>query len=190
VTVLTVLDIESTGLDWVAGHRIIEFAAILFDLDTGRRMGQYVQRVNPARPIDPDAQRVHGISFDMLAHEPLWEQVAPNVQRILTSSDYAVAHNGLGFDFPFITHELQRIGVAVPQFTPIDTIDARWATPLGKLPNLRELCFALGVAYDTALAHAALYDCEVLAACYFEARRQGFFPPALTVSQPAQLEAA
>ena len=182
-------DIETTGLDWAAGHRIIEVAAVLYDLDSSKRLGQYVQRINPQRAIDPDAQRVHGITFESLAHEPTWEQVAPTLARVLAKCDYVVAHNGLGFDFPFTAHEFQRAGVAAPQFEQIDTCaDARWATPLGKLPNLGELAFACGVSYDPDQAHAALYDVEVMMQSYFAARAMGFFGPKIVQPVPAVLE--
>ncbi|NTX18026.1 3'-5' exonuclease [Burkholderia cepacia] len=183
--IITGFDLETTGLDWNDGHRIIEVAAVLYDLDVGTRLGQYVQRVNPQRPIDEKAQAVHKITFDMLTSEPTWEQVAPAVSTILARTNYVVAHNGFGFDFPFVTHELQRVGVAVPEITGIDTmLEARWATPFGKLPNLGELCFACGVHYDPSQAHAALYDVERMMEAYFAARKMGNFfgPHALEVA--------
>lgn len=170
--IITGLDLETTGLDWNDGHRIIEAAAVLYNLDTGARLGQYVQRVNPQRPIDPKAQEVHKITFEMLTGEPTWEQVAPSIATVLGRSQYVVAHNGVGFDFPFVTHELQRVGIAVPLIEGIDTmLEGRWATPFGKLPNLGELCFACGVPYDPSQAHAALYDVERMMEAYFAAAR-------------------
>lgn len=183
------VDIETTGLDQSAGHRIIEVGTLLYDLDSARLLGKYVQRINPMRPIDPDAQRVHGITFDMLAHEPTWEQVAPNVQKILSKAQFMVGHNVRGFDWPFIEGELRRVGLAVPQIELIDTMEeARWATPLGKLPNLQELCFACGVEYDPEQAHGAEYDISVNMKAYFAARAMGFFGPANVVPIPAILE--
>jgi DNA polymerase-3 subunit epsilon len=56
-----VLDTETTGLDPKSGHRLIELGCIeLFDLlPTGREFHAFV---DPQRPIDVDAERVHGIS--------------------------------------------------------------------------------------------------------------------------------
>jgi len=190
MTIIVGLDLETTGLDQSAGHRIIEVAATLHELETERFMGKYVQRINPQRPIDPDAQRVHGITFDMLAAEPTWEQVAPNVHRVLTAAQFMAGHNVIGFDWPFLAGEFQRIGMAVPQVELIDTmVEARWATPLGKLPNLGELCFACGIDYNPALAHAAEYDITVNMQAYFAARRMGFFGPKIVQPVPAVLEA-
>ena len=183
------LDLETTGLDQSAGHRIIEIAILLYNLETTAFLGKFVQRINPQRAIDPAAQAVHGITFDQLAAEPVWEVVAPRVSQILSKVKFGVAHNGFGFDFPFLAAELMRVGVAVPVFEPIDTmVEARWATAGGKLPNLRELCFATGVAYDPEQAHQAEYDVEVLMAAYFAARAQGFMPPSIMQPVPAVVE--
>lgn len=169
-------DIETTGLEQAEGHRIIEVALAVHDLDTGARVGQYVTRVNPQRGIDPKAQEVHGISFEELAHEPTWEAVAPKVHAVLARCQYMVAHNGEEFDAPFLAGELLRVGLAMPELAVVDTmLQARWATADGSLPNLGALCFACGVPYDKSKAHAALYDVETMMACFFGQFRRGFF---------------
>lgn len=167
------LDIETTGLEWAEGHRIIELAALLYD-ESGSCRHEWVQRVNPQRPIDPKAQAVHGITFEMVAHEPTFDKVAPRLAKLLGGVNLVVAHNGREFDLPFIKAELTRVGVACPEVALIDTIDARWATPFGKPPNLGELCFATGVPYDPAQAHSAGYDVRVMMEAFFAARRFGF----------------
>jgi DNA polymerase-3 subunit epsilon len=185
------LDLETTGLDQSAGHRIIEIAILLYNLESEQFLGKFVQRINPMRPIDPAAQAVHGITFDQLAAAPVWETVAPRVSQILSKIQYGIAHNGYGFDFPFLAAELMRVGVAVPVFEPIDTMtESRWATPLGKNPNLRELCFACGVDYDPSKAHAAEYDVTQMMAAYFVARAQGFMPPQIVSAVPDVILAA
>lgn len=174
------LDIETTGLDQSKGHRVIEVAMSLYDLDTRTLRGKFVQRINPQRSIDPGAQAVHGITFDMLTGCPTWEEVAPKVAKIMRASHLLVAHNGQGFDLPFIAGELLRIGVGIPNVPCFDTmLEGRWATPMGKVPNLGELCFACGVDYDKALAHAADYDVQVMMDCFFLGYDRGFFKPTL-----------
>lgn len=170
------LDIETTGLDQTEGHRIIEIGLAVYDVNTAKRVGQYLTRVNPQRGIDPKAQEVHGISFEELAHEPVWEEVAPKVSAILARCNYAVAHNGEGFDMPFVAGELQRVGQPVPHLGLVDTmLQARWATADGALPNLSALCFACGVPYDPSKAHSAMYDVDVMMACFFSQLSRGFF---------------
>jgi DNA polymerase-3 subunit epsilon len=170
------IDIETTGLEWAKDHRIVEIAALVYRHPEPTPVIRFVQRVNPQRPIDAKAQAVHGISFDDLTACPTWDAVAPKIIRVLQTANVVVAHNGDGFDRPFIEHELRRVGLPVPAATWIDTCkDARWATPFGKSPSLGELCFACGVEYDPTKAHAAAYDVERMMLCFFEARRQGFY---------------
>lgn len=171
-------DTETTGL-LAPEHRIIESAVILYDLDTGDRLGQLIKRFNPGRPIEPEAQAVHHISFDQVSHLPKMEDdhaYLDMMVRIAQSSVFFVAHNGVGFDMPFIEQEYQRIGRSFPKIKCLDTMLAgTWATPNGKRPNLQELCFACRVPYDPSLAHAAEYDVERMMDCFFYGFRRGFF---------------
>lgn len=173
------LDTETTGLEQEKGHRIIEFAILLYIYDpaTGSvtPKGKFVQRINPQRSIDPGAFAVHGISFDDVSMCPTWEEVAPKIVKVMGACDLIVAHNGNGFDLPFIAAELMRIGQPVPDVQVVDTmVQGRWATPMGKLPNLGEFCFATGVDYDKDKAHAAEYDVQVMMEGFFVALKKGF----------------
>lgn len=169
-------DIETTGIMQPDGHRIIEVCVRIHELDTGKFRGQFMSRVNPERGIDPDAQAVHGISLDDVLSAPTWDKVAPQLAKVLSVCRYVVAHNGEGFDAPFICGELVRAGQALPEFALIDTmLQARWATPDGSLPSLKALCFACGVEYDTTKAHAADYDVKVMMDCFFRQYPRGFF---------------
>jgi DNA polymerase-3 subunit epsilon len=177
-TIVTGFDLETTGLD-PKDHRIIEICLMPFDLDTGRKLGSYTARFNPGRSIDPKAQEVHKISFSDVQHEPLLES-APDriakIQKILAASHAVVAHNGIGFDKPFIETEFARIGQPLPEMRMVDTmLQGRWATHTGKFPNLGELCFAMREPYDPDQAHAAEYDTEKMMSCFMRGFQQGFF---------------
>jgi DNA polymerase III subunit epsilon len=178
-------DLETTGL-LEDSHRIVEICLALYDVDSGRQLGKFVERFNPGRPIDPKATEVHGIRFEDVAHLPTLDDNARAIeviQRIANKSDFWVAHNGLAFDKPFIEKEFARIGKQLFVPTMIDTmVDGRWATPLGKVPNLGELCFACRVPYDPSLAHAADYDVERMMDCFWFALKRGFY------SLPSQLQ--
>ena len=170
------IDIETTGLEQSEGHRIVEVAVCLYDFDTREPKGSFVQRINPQRSISTAAQAVHGISFEELVSEPVWEDVAPKLVKILKALYLGVAHNGLRFDMPFIRGELMRVGLAMPDVPIVDTmVDARWATPMGKFPNLGELCYSLDIPYDPAKAHGAEYDVSVMMAAFFKGYDAGFF---------------
>ena len=58
-----ILDVETTGIGTRRGHRIIEIACVELNgyIPTGRHF--LYTYVHPERDIDPDAERVHGISL-------------------------------------------------------------------------------------------------------------------------------
>lgn len=170
------LDLETTGLNQASGHRIIEVAVVICDLDTAKEVGRFETRINPQRSIDEKAQAIHGISIDQLMDKPLWEVVAPKLALLLSKCRYVVAHNGLGFDMPFVWGEFLRVGVSGPEIMLVDTmLQSRWATPDGSIANLGALCFACDVDYDKSKAHGAAYDVEIMLECFFKQLPRGFF---------------
>lgn len=179
--VLAFGDIETTGLKQEDGHRIIEIAIGVWRYDAAAGIKQkvgktWVQRINPERPIDPGAEAVHGISLSDLRGAPTWKEVAPKVHKILSATNIFVAHNGEGFDAPFIALELIRLGYKLPNFKVYDTmLNGRAATGFGKLPNLGELCWSMGVDYDPDNAHAADYDVEVMERSFWNGVDRGLF---------------
>ena len=162
-TIVAGIDIESTGLDFLAGHKIIEIAITRYELETQRHIDSLEMRFNPRRNIDPKAQAVHGISLEQLAY--------------MGACSAWIAHNGEAFDIPFIRHEFSGYGVRLPDVPVIDTmLSGLWATEDGKRPRLEELAFSLGFIYDHAKAHSALYDTNLMMQCFFKARNKyGFF---------------
>jgi len=169
------VDVETTGLKQEDGHRIIEIALLTYDLETEELVDQWIQRINPQRPIDAKAQEVHGISFSDVSACPTWEDLAEEISKRMSVADLLVAHN-MDFDGPFIGLELARVGAPVPDVNSLCTMaNARWACPDGKNPKLGELCWALGIEYDTAKAHGAKYDVSVMMACFFAGLKRGFY---------------
>src|SRR4051812_6004334 len=101
-----ILDTETTGLDPKTGHRVIEIACIeLVDfIPTGKSFHRYI---HPERPIDPEAERVHGISLEFLNGKPKFAE-AVVVEEFLEFVGEAtiLAHNA-AFDRGFINWELE-----------------------------------------------------------------------------------
>ena len=173
-------DTETTGLKAADGDKIIEVALLTYDLDSGKLIDQYVQRINPGRAIDPKAQEVHKIDISMLIGMPDFATVAPEIKKRLEGADFCIAHN-LNFDAEFLAVEFAAAGIPLAPVPSVDTMDARWATFNGKSPNLGELCFSVGVEYDPSKAHGAEYDVDVMSQCYMKGLKLGFFqlPPEL-----------
>ena len=173
--IISFYDTETTGLNDPA-HRIIEANFRICDLDTRQELRNITYRFNPMRSIDKRAFEVHGIPLEDLKSEPTFEQGAEKISRIFELSDIMVAHNGEDFDFPFTVRELLRVGADIPDVEIFDTMkQGRWATTYGKYPALKELCFACGVEYDDAKAHAADYDTLVMAQCFWWGIDNGHF---------------
>lgn len=168
---VTGLDIETTGIG--ENHRIIELSALAIT-PKGEPIAEKstTQRFNPRRQIDPKAEAVHKIHLADLMSCPTWEEKAGEIRKNLAESSLIIIHNA-AFDAPFISRELERVGLP-PVTTPTYCTmrGSRWATFDGKVPRLGELCFALGVAYDTKQAHGAEYDVSVMLECFRRIVRQ------------------
>lgn len=100
-------DIESTGTN-VRGDRIIDLAIVKLHPD-GRRE-EHTFRVNPERPIPPEASAVHGIFDQDVAGCPTFKQVAPQVAQLFEGCDLG-GYNILRFDIPMLGEEFNRAGV-------------------------------------------------------------------------------
>jgi DNA polymerase-3 subunit epsilon len=187
VTIEAGIDTETTGLEY-GDHRFVEIYIGLYRDE--QLVAKFHTLIDPKRSIPAEAQRIHKITPADVAGKPDWETVAPKVQAFLAKADTHIAHNA-GFDMPFIEYELKRAGILMPKRPVIDTMDYVWATPDGKKPSLKELCFACGVDYaetdQTGVgAHAADYDVDVMMQSLFAARRFGFAPPAIVPAQISQ----
>ena len=181
------IDIETTGLEY-GEHRIVEIYIGLYRGD--KLLREFNQRIDPQRSIAKEAQDVHKISAADLVGMPTWNFVAPSVLAYLTKAETHIAHNS-GFDLPFITYELKRVGLTMPERLVIDTMQFTWATPDGKKPSLKELCLACDVEYaetdQTGVgAHAADYDVDRMMQCLFAARRFGIVETPPVASQIPQ----
>ncbi len=101
-----VLDTETTGLSAADGHRIIEIGCVemINRRLTGRTLHQYI---NPQRDIDEGAMQVHGLTPEMLADKPLFEQIADEFLSFIEGAELLI-HNA-PFDISFLDAELKRI---------------------------------------------------------------------------------
>ena len=166
-----ILDTETTGLEPSQGHRIIEFAGLemVNRKLTGRHLHLYF---HPEREIDPDAERVHGISLDFLSDKPRFASTGPEIVTFLRDAELII-HNA-PFDIGFLNAEFERIGVepvASLVASVIDTLPmARDLFP-GKRNNLDALCDRYGINRTGRTVHGALIDCELLSEVYLSMTR-------------------
>jgi len=100
---LTVFDVETTGLDPLRGHRIIEIAGVRIENGEIDETRNFVSLVNPERDIPLEARQINKISDDDVRSAPGIEEVLPKFLGFATGS-LLVAHNA-DFDMGFLRNE-------------------------------------------------------------------------------------
>lgn len=160
------LDTETTGLDPNAGHRIVEIGCVelLNHVATGEVFHVYL---NPERDMPIEAERVHGLSSEFLASQPLFADIAESFCDFVRDSPLVI-HNA-AFDMGFINAELERVGIEpIPLSRSVDTVKmARRKFP-GAQASLDALCRRFGIDLSARDLHGALLDARLLAAVYLE----------------------
>jgi DNA polymerase III subunit epsilon len=154
---IVVLDTETTGLSPELGHRVIEIAAVR--LVGWQETERFAELVNPGRPIDAGAARVHGLTDADVAGAPPFSRVAKRLSLVLDEA-LIVAHNA-SFDAGFLAMEYtlaSREGVCAPSLPNpwLCTLRlARRQFHFGR-NNLTSIADRLGVRRSRA--HRALND--------------------------------
>ena len=113
-----VVDVETTGRRQESGHRITDIAMV--EVSGGEIVGEFQSLVNPGRRIPPGITALTGISDDMVAGAPYFDDVAEEVAGRLKGSVF-VAHNA-SFDWSFVSGELVRVGAEFPPVPRLCTV--------------------------------------------------------------------
>lgn len=100
-------DLETTDADPETAH-IVEFSFVRLDPDRLTPAEVWTERVDPHRPIHPDAWEVHGISEEDVETEPSFEHYAGTVQDIVHDALLVAYH--AEFDLRVLDNELTRYG--------------------------------------------------------------------------------
>ena len=160
-----VLDTETTGLDPLAGHRVVEIGCIelVNMVATGRSLQLYL---NPEMPMPAGAQEVHGLTDEFLADKPLFADKVEEFVEFLGDAQLVI-HNAQ-FDLGFLNAELARVGRAKLTNDYVDTVSlARRKFP-GQRASLDALCDRFSIDNTKRTKHGALLDSELLAEVYLE----------------------
>lgn len=162
-----VLDTETTGINPLSGHRIIEIGCVeLIDRKlTGKHYHEYV---NPKRIVEEEAIGVHGITNEFLADKPIFENVAESFYEFIKGSELVI-HNA-AFDVGFINHEFALMGGLIKPVEDycgvLDTLAMARKKHPGQKNNLNALCSRYGIDTSHRTLHGALLDAEILADVY------------------------
>lgn len=103
-----IVDIETTG-SHASANGITEVA--IFIHDGTRVIDQYETLINPRQEIPYFIQTMTGITNEMVADAPVFEDVAEEIYEILKDKVF-IAHN-VNFDYSFLKHQLQECGYAL-----------------------------------------------------------------------------
>ena len=100
-----IVDIETTGGNASSGS-ITEIAIAIHD---GQQVLDFYETlVNPHCEIPYFIQNLTGITNEMVAHAPSFNEVAPTIYELLHDKVF-VAHN-VNFDYSFVKNQLEQAG--------------------------------------------------------------------------------
>lgn len=152
---LVFLDVETTGAH-PAYDRITEIGLIA--VDRGRVQEEWSTLVNPGVTIPPAIQSLTGISNEMVALAPRFEEIAAELHARL-GGRLLVAHNAR-FDYGFLRNEFRRAGVRYSSKVLCTVKLSRKLHPQEARHNLDALIARYGVACEER--HRALGDARAL----------------------------
>ena len=169
------LDLETTGLNPLEGHKIIEIGCVelINNFPTGNTWQTYI---NPKRNIPQEAYEVHGLTEEFLADKPFFQDTVDKFLDFIKDSDLII-HNAK-FDMKFLNYELEANKLnPLNNHKVIDTIDIAKNMFPGQSISLDSLCKKYKIDIEKRKFHGALLDAELLAEVYLEmqgGRQQGF----------------
>jgi len=160
-----VLDTETTGLDPLAGHRVVEVGCIelVNTVATGRTFHAYF---NPEMIMPTGAQDVHGLSDEFLADKPRFGERVEELLEFIGDAQLVI-HNAQ-FDIGFLNAELERCGKPRLANGYVDTVSVARKKFPGQRASLDALCERFGIDNSSRTKHGALLDSELLAEVYLE----------------------
>jgi DNA polymerase-3 subunit epsilon len=162
-----ILDTETTGLEVLQGHRVIEIGAVLMN-DRKKSDEHFHTYLNPSRLIDEEASKVHGIMNEDLLDKPSFDEIAEEFLEFVDGSTLVI-HNA-DFDIGFLNNELKLASSKYPMLQDICEIEDSLAIAKDKFPGQRNSLDALANRFEISnydrTFHGALLDANILADVY------------------------
>ncbi|WP_395309558.1 DEDDh family exonuclease [Mycobacterium sp. AMU20-3851] len=150
-----VVDVETTGFR-PGQARVVSVAALAVS-DDGSIEHSVSSLLNPG--VDPGPTHVHGLTAEMLAGQPTFGDIAPQLMEILHGRTL-VAHN-VAFDYAFLAAEAELVEAQLPVDTVMCTVELARRLDLGT-ENLRLETLARHYGATQLRPHDALDDALVL----------------------------
>lgn len=151
-----VVDVETSGFR-PGQARIVSVAALAVG-DDGNVERSVYSLLDPG--VDPGPTHVHGLTAEMLAGQPTFADIAPDLVEVLRGRTL-VAHN-VGFDYSFLAAEAELAGVELPIDSVMCTVELARRLDLD-CDNMRLETLAAHWGVSQMKPHDALDDALVLA---------------------------
>ena len=166
------LDTETTGVE--VGACVIDLAAIM--VEDGEIVDTFHQYAKPYRPINPQAQKAHGISMQFLANKPEEKVMLQNFMEWIIG--LGIPHEVLAYNAQFdirILNDRMKMdylteGKFFDNFKVVDVAKyAKAAIKKGIVPsmgrkwNQEYVAGCLGITYN---AHSAIEDVKAMMKIY------------------------
>jgi DNA polymerase-3 subunit epsilon len=176
------LDTETTGLNPLDGHRIVEIGCVELDINipTGKEWHTYL---NPQRTMPEAAFAVHGLDDNFLSNKPLFKNISSDFLNFIKGAELVI-HNAR-FDIGFLNNELKLANLPIINIDEsIDTVQLARQTIPGAAASLDALCKRFNIDLSQRGKHGALLDAQLLAEVYLELT--GGRQSSLILDQPLQ----
>ena len=176
------LDTETTGLNPLDGHRIVEIGCVELDINipTGKEWHTYL---NPQRTMPEAAFAVHGLDDNFLSNKPLFKNISSDFLNFIKGAELVI-HNAR-FDIGFLNNELKLANLPIINIDEsIDTVQLARQTIPGAAASLDALCKRFNIDLSQRGKHGALLDAQLLAEVYLELT--GGRQSSLILDQPTQ----
>ena len=156
---LAIVDLETTGAH-PAWDRVTEIAVV--EVARGEVLGEWSTLVNPGTAIPSAIQALTGITNDMVAGAPGFEELAAGLFERLEGRIF-VAHNAR-FDYGFLRHSFERAGLLFQARTLCTVRLSRRLYPGHARHNLDSLIgrHGLAIGSDCSARHRALGDARAV----------------------------
>ena len=151
-----VFDLETTGIS-PKTDEVVEISAV--KVEHGKVTDEFSTLVNPKQRIPYGASRVNGITDDMVAEAPFFEQVLEEFLEFIEGF-VLVGHNIARFDMNFLYRDVEKYFERSLANDYIDTLQmARRELPNLEHHRLTDLAEYYGISAEGA--HRALNDCRM-----------------------------
>tara|TARA_Y100001980_G_scaffold46345_1_gene30319 strand:+ start:19384 stop:20190 length:807 start_codon:yes stop_codon:yes gene_type:complete len=119
-SIIIAFDLETTGTN-TNTDQIVQIAYGYYS--NGELKNAVTKLFRPTIPINPGAEKVHGISMEKLRNEPFFISEAEEIREIFSKAQGLMGYN-VGFDISILQAEFERCGVPKLDLNDISIFDA------------------------------------------------------------------